>query len=366
MSSRTTTPMICFVAAVLMLVTACSSSGSNGASSSTGAPTTTTPVMRAKTYSKPGPYAVGYTEMRLADGRRVVVWYPSTKQATEGHDREQIDIASLLSTELQAKIPAEDRVEYPADAFRDAKPRPQQGGYPVVVFSHGFAGFPEQSVTLTTHLASWGYVVAAPNHVERSLDGLLGSAGKDVKKSTDPQVLSATLDLVEAQSTKSGALLEGTVDADKVVVSGHSAGASAAYLAANADPRFKAWISYSVGFQGEGDKATPTPPDKPGMVMLGTKDGVDFTILTGYLRLGGELSVLGLVSISLEFVLSFGYEAGKAAGRATLTVKVEIAFFSKSVSISVEKKFAGSSGDPRFADVIESAPVWGDYASAFA
>ncbi|MFZ1286221.1 MAG: hypothetical protein WAR57_04195, partial [Candidatus Phosphoribacter sp.] len=99
---------------------------------------------------------------------------------------------------------------------------------------------------------------------------------------------------------------------------------------------------------------------------MGTRNGVDFAILSGYLRMGGELSVLGLISISLEFVLSFGYEAGKAAGRATLTVKVEIAFFSKSVEISVEKKFGGSSGDPRFAEVIESAPVWGEYASAFA
>lgn len=98
---------------------------------------------------------------------------------------------------------------------------------------------------------------------------------------------------------------------------------------------------------------------------MGTKDGHDYSILSGFLRMGGELSVLGLVSISLEFVLSFGYEDGKAAGRATLTVKVEIAFFSKSVSISVEKKFGGSSGDPRFADVFTPA-IWDDYASAFA
>ena len=85
----------------------------------------------------------------------------------------------------------------------------------------------------------------------------------------------------------------------------------------------------------------------------------------GYLRMGGELSVLGLISISLEFVLSFGYEAGKAAGRATLTVKIEIAFFSKSVEIAVEKQFGGSSGDPRFIDVLETPALWADYASVF-
>jgi hypothetical protein len=99
---------------------------------------------------------------------------------------------------------------------------------------------------------------------------------------------------------------------------------------------------------------------------MGKKEGKDFSILSGYLRMGGELSVLGLISVSLEFVLSFGYEAGKAAGRATLTVKVEVLFFSTSVSITVEKKFGGSSGDPRFFQVFETPAVWNEYASAFA
>lgn len=99
---------------------------------------------------------------------------------------------------------------------------------------------------------------------------------------------------------------------------------------------------------------------------MGKKNGADYSILSGYLRMGGELSVLGLISISLEFMLSFGYEAGKAAGRATLTVKVEVLFFSTSVEITVEKKFGGSNGDPRFAQVIETPAVWDQYASAFA
>lgn len=143
------------------------------------------------------------------------------------------------------------------------------------MFSHGYAGFPEQSVTLTTHLASWGYVVAAPDHVERSLDGLLGTAAKGVTPSTDPKVLSATLDLVEAQSAKSGAFLHGLANPDEVAVAGHSAGAGAAYQAAEADPRFKTWISYSVGLGGQdGTKPIPPAATVPGMVMLGTKDGI--------------------------------------------------------------------------------------------
>jgi predicted dienelactone hydrolase len=142
----------------------------------------------------------------------------------------------------------------------------------LVVFSHGFAGFPEQSVTLTTHLASWGFVVAAPNHVERSLDGLLGTAGQNVKKSTDVAVLQHTLDATVAASNAPG-VLHDMVDADQVVAAGHSAGASAAYAFASADARVKAWISYSVGFDRR-EGPPPSAPHKPGMVMFGTNDGI--------------------------------------------------------------------------------------------
>ena len=95
---------------------------------------------------------------------------------------------------------------------------------------------------------------------------------------------------------------------------------------------------------------------------------VDAASLSGYLRMGGELSVLGLISVSLEFNLSFNYEFEKnaASGRATLTVKVEVLFFSTSVEITVEKRFGGSGGDPKFGEVFETPKVWGAYANAFA
>lgn len=90
--------------------------------------------------------------------------------------------------------------------------------------------------------------------------------------------------------------------------------------------------------------------------------------LSGYLRMGGQLSVLGLIKVSLEFMLSFTYDGNKdkAYGRATLTVKVEIVFFSVSVEITVEKAFGGKSGDPKFGEVFDTAAVWNEYALAFA
>jgi predicted dienelactone hydrolase len=264
--------------AVLVLVAgACSSSKSasvtNPATTTATAtgPSTTSASADPAPYAKKGSFAVGYTTLHLAANRQVVVWYPADPASTAGHNQETIDLGGLLSPDLQAKIPASDRVKYKADAFENA-PAAQPGKYPLVVFSHGFAGYPEQSVSLTTHLASWGFVVAAPDHVERSLDGLLGTAAKGVPKSTDVAVLQATLALLVKSSNETG-LLHGLVDPDRVVTAGHSAGAGAAYEFASADPRVKAWISYSVGFGGQGGPA-PAAPQKPGMVMLGTTDGI--------------------------------------------------------------------------------------------
>ena len=90
--------------------------------------------------------------------------------------------------------------------------------------------------------------------------------------------------------------------------------------------------------------------------------------LSGYLRVGGSMNVLGLITVSVEFNLSFTYDAAteKAYGRATLTVEVEVLFFSASVELTVERAFGGQGGDPKFVQMFTSAPVWKEYAQAFA
>ncbi len=97
---------------------------------------------------------------------------------------------------------------------------------------------------------------------------------------------------------------------------------------------------------------------------------VSETELTGYLRINGHLSILGLIHISLEFYLCLTakIENGKVRkleGSATLKVKVEILFFSKTVSVTVRKQFAGNEGDPTFKEMIE-ADDWQQYCLAFA
>jgi hypothetical protein len=105
---------------------------------------------------------------------------------------------------------------------------------------------------------------------------------------------------------------------------------------------------------------------------LETEGGETNAQLTGYFRLRGEVDVLGLISASIELYLELTYETstGKAVGRATLTIEVEVLFLSFSVQISCEKKFAGSNGDPTFAEVMGAPPgqprPWDAYCLAFA
>jgi hypothetical protein len=100
------------------------------------------------------------------------------------------------------------------------------------------------------------------------------------------------------------------------------------------------------------------------------ESGGDLTaILSGYLRIGGSLNVLGIVRVSVEFNLSFTYlgdPKNKAYGRATLTICIEVALFSKTVELTVERQFGGSSADPTFGQLITSPDVWEQYALAFA
>lgn len=266
--------------AITSVVAGCGSSSPSSPSSSpdSAAPRSTTtttdaPAPTAAAYAEPGPYGVGYTDLELADGRSVVVWYPAEPgaTATEG-DRQTIDYYASLRDDLEAKIPEADRVPFETDAYADVPAASLDEPAPLVVYSHGYGGWPEVSASFMTHFASWGFVVAAPDHVERSGPGLFGTAAQGVPPKTDLEVLQATIDRTLAASSASGPI-EGLVDPERIVATGESSGAGAAYALAAADPRVDAWISYSVGFGGALGPA-PAVPDKPGMVMLAGDDGI--------------------------------------------------------------------------------------------
>jgi hypothetical protein len=95
--------------------------------------------------------------------------------------------------------------------------------------------------------------------------------------------------------------------------------------------------------------------------------------LTGYVRIRGEVDVLGLISASLELYLALTYYTApqdKLIGEAKMTIKVEVLFFSASVSVKARRVFAGSNGDPTVRDMLQyeerGTAVWDEYLAAFA
>ena len=93
------------------------------------------------------------------------------------------------------------------------------------------------------------------------------------------------------------------------------------------------------------------------------------TTLTGFVDIGGEVSVLGILSISIDLNLSLSFihdqQGNKVQGRATLTISVHLLFFSVSASVSVERSYGSAGGDPRMKQLIGPTD-WAAYASAFA
>ncbi|MCC7076896.1 MAG: hypothetical protein IT198_07195 [Acidimicrobiia bacterium] len=94
--------------------------------------------------------------------------------------------------------------------------------------------------------------------------------------------------------------------------------------------------------------------------------------IEGFLKMHGQVSVLGIVSVTLDVYLAFQFlhkggppERNIVTGRAKCTLKVEIAFFSISVSVDIQQSFGGDPNDPTFAQAI-SAGAWAEYAAAFA
>jgi hypothetical protein len=78
-------------------------------------------------------------------------------------------------------------------------------------------------------------------------------------------------------------------------------------------------------------------------------------VLEAYLRAGGFLEILELITISIEFYISLKYvEAGnKLVGEASVTACIEVLFFSECVEFTVKREIAGPGGShdaPRFAD----------------
>jgi len=95
--------------------------------------------------------------------------------------------------------------------------------------------------------------------------------------------------------------------------------------------------------------------------------------LTGYFRIRGEVDVMGLISasITMELALRYEFDTGKMVGRASLVIEIDVLLFSGSVTVTCERRLAGSNGDPTLEQVMGvlpdgTSPAWSQYCAAFA
>ncbi len=111
---------------------------------------------------------------------------------------------------------------------------------------------------------------------------------------------------------------------------------------------------------------------KGGFTFTITDDGSTETLkFEAYIRLSGRLDILGIIKVSLTFELVLTYEqftkgsdkGDKLTGTATLTIEIEILFFSFSVNATCSQEIAGK--DPRFGDTYDESE-WIAYCKAFA
>ena len=122
-------------------------------------------------------------------------------------------------------------VWYPAQGAGGKNARLDATGapYPVVLYSHGFSAFNTSEQHLARHLASRGYVVAAPNFPLAFISAPGGPTVDDV--ASHPGDLSFLLDQLILESGKANGPLAGAVDPERVGASGLSLGGLTTLLA---------------------------------------------------------------------------------------------------------------------------------------
>lgn len=192
----------------------------------------------------------------------VEVWYPANGKVGVGSQTYDLrdDLPAAFKLELGAQ-----HLYVATDANRNVLVGAPSEVFPLVVLSHGTAGYRDQTTFLTTRLASWGMIVAVPEVSTRDLAHVLTS-GVPVAAPTSAEIV-ATISLFERENARKNGPFENRVDMTRVAVIGLDRGVADARAAA-ADPRVDAYVAL-------GPEATTAPlPKKPSLFVAGTDDKV--------------------------------------------------------------------------------------------
>jgi len=210
------------------------------------------------------------------EGITLEVWYPAP-DAVDGEPGEAVDVAEFVPTEVTEVLGEVALPLIQTVAVRDAPLRRPGEPYPVVVFSHGFGGFRTQSVEVTVHLASRGYLVASADHSGRMLGDVLPCIFDPPLETCDleammggddpaPPQVDLLLAWVEAAAAEEGGTFGGHIDPGRVGMTGHSAGGATTSRVGDSDERVDAILPMGG--------AAETARDVPALLLAGSCDAM--------------------------------------------------------------------------------------------
>ncbi len=180
-----------------------------------------------------GPHAIGVRTIRVTDQNRpdilstkegepiaryarsltLEIWYPAKLapgQAQRG------DYPGVITRDPSVVVTLHGR------AVREAPPQPVEGGFPLVIISHGYPGDRYLLSHLAENLASKGFVVASVDHKDSTYDDQKAFASTLYHRPFDQLFVLGEMDRLGRQD--SGTFLSGLVDASRTGVVGYSMG----------------------------------------------------------------------------------------------------------------------------------------------
>ncbi|HVB51745.1 MAG TPA: hypothetical protein VND89_08440 [Acidimicrobiales bacterium] len=186
------------------------------------------------------PFSVGVARCTFTDTSRKLGNYSTTPPSVLSNVR-------TLVTEIRYPTKS---IAGGSSEIKGAKPAPQVGGYPMIVFAHGYDVTPDTYAPLLDAWVRAGFVVAAPFFPDESAAAVSAQHGAN----TEDDVLNEPADLAfvtrsilesSANETSRCPVVSGMVNATELGLVGHSDGATAVGLLTLAHGNDPQGISYA-------------------------------------------------------------------------------------------------------------------------
>lgn len=177
---------------------------------------------------------VEYTE-KVIKATDLLVTSMRTWTEEEARTNTPVDYNTLSDIRQQGKYQVKQEKWQVTDSSRDRSfyidvfaPQGVSGNIPVIIFSHGLSSRPEDYAEGLNHLASHGFLVAAPQHVgsdviyfKEMFEGLNKNVFDENEFINRPKDISFVIDELERRNQSE---FQGKLNLTKVGVSGHSFG----------------------------------------------------------------------------------------------------------------------------------------------